>query len=209
MIHRYEDKIETLLVFVSCTLLEQGPLIKARQAGLFSAVLTMFIAQTYLLLQPDPMQPTVDILQQILLQMQVAVNQTQLSLVSTSAPFYPSTSSITVNILFLSLLLSLASALFVILLKQWFCEYLSWVQLPRVKSPVALRQFRFASLSSWGVHGIVASLPALLEAAVVLFVCGLMVLLWTMNGVVASTVTVAAALLLAAVVLPTILPNVL
>ncbi|KAI1798386.1 hypothetical protein LXA43DRAFT_27150 [Ganoderma leucocontextum] len=90
-------------------------------SGLFSAVVATFVAQTYLLLQPDAPDQTAVILQQISLQLssspvnQPCVNSTQPTFTSTPADAATSTvssSTVKLNSLwFASLILSLSAAL--------------------------------------------------------------------------------------------------
>ncbi|THG93445.1 hypothetical protein EW026_g7795 [Hermanssonia centrifuga] len=96
-------------------------------AGLFSAVLTVFVVPSYLLLQPDNSQLTVQLLAQISAQLAhfEIIPPFIASDTSASPVFQVSTSARWMNCLwFLSLIFSLSSALFSILAKQWIGEYL-------------------------------------------------------------------------------------
>lgn len=94
---------------------------------------------------------------------------------------------------FSSLVCSLISALLGILVKQWLREYLQF-GLTSPRDLVRMRQFRFVGLVSWRVPDIVATLPLLLQIALVLFLVGLLDLLWTLHTIIASVTTVIVAL---------------
>lgn len=127
---------------------------------------------------------------------------------SFSGHFIPSNSSIWVNVLwFLSLLFSLAAALFGILAKQWLREYLKWnAYLASPRENVLVRQIRFEAWNEWNVEASIACIPALLELALVLFVCGLIVFLWALNPVVAVIFTTVAIVFVCIILYLTLLP---
>ncbi|THG96094.1 hypothetical protein EW026_g5668 [Hermanssonia centrifuga] len=193
----FSDDIDTLLVF----------------AGLFSAVLTAFVVPAFGMLQQDNVQVSADFLARI----SAKLDSFQITppFINSTASHDPSPSSFTVstsarwiNILwFLSLLFSLASALFGILAKQWIREYLQWNQ--TTASPrdnVLLRQLRSEAWVKWKVPAGIAAIPALLEVAVVLFLVGLIVFVWMLDFVVALVISVAAGTILIIVFIVTTLP---
>ncbi|GJE97493.1 hypothetical protein PsYK624_137140 [Phanerochaete sordida] len=195
----YGEDIDTLLVF----------------AGLFSAFLTAFVVQTYPMLADDDSSTTNQLLA-LSVAMQIratgtiiptTVNSTLTSLIDTQ-PFSPGASARAINILFfLSLVLSLSAALFGILAKQWLREYLRWnspLALPREN--VLVRQDRIEAWEAWNVAAMISSIPALLEIAMILFLCGVVVLLWTLDNLVAIIITIVAALFLLAAAMFTLLP---
>ncbi|KAJ3524923.1 hypothetical protein NM688_g8480 [Phlebia brevispora] len=196
MVKDLTDDIDTMLVF----------------AGLFSAVLTAFLAQTYQLLQPDNSQLTVDLLSDISLQLRSFrisppfINAT----LPDSTPAAPGVSShaVAINIVwFLSLTFSLASALFGLLVKQWLREYMKWDNvLAPPRENVLIRQVRLEAWEKWRVSAIIHSIPALLEVAVVLFYAGMIVFLWTLQRVVAIVITTAIGFILALTVCSILLP---
>ncbi|KAI0628442.1 hypothetical protein C8Q77DRAFT_1162188 [Trametes polyzona] len=178
MIKRWDSEIETYLVY----------------AGLFSAILTAFNVQSYQLLQPSS-DPTLDVLQQI---------SKQLSSFSNNPPFLNSTdppfqrnqstpppdvtaSSILLNTLwFSSLVLSLASASTCIMVKQWMNEHTDGVSSSVTPEIAHLRQRRLNSLIKWRVGSIMLFIPILLQAALALYLAGLLVLLWSLHSTVAG-----------------------
>ncbi|EKM57438.1 uncharacterized protein PHACADRAFT_50644, partial [Phanerochaete carnosa HHB-10118-sp] len=204
----YAEDIDALLVFVRPPLLYLV-------AGLFSAILTAFVVQTYPMLTEDDSTTTNQLLAlSVSAQLRATgtiipstVNSTLASILDT-APFVPSTAVRSINILFfISLVLSLAAALFGILAKQWLREYLKWnsaLALPREN--VLVRQACIEAWEAWHVAATILSIPALLELAMVLFLVGVVILLWTLDDVVAKVVTVFAALFLLVASAFTVLP---
>jgi hypothetical protein len=73
---------------------------------------------------------------------------------------------------------------------------------------LCLRQLRFEAFASWRVSEVIAALSALLQLAVVLFVTGIPLFLWTMDITVAIVTTVVIGLLLFVITTITILPAV-
>jgi hypothetical protein len=122
--------------------------------------------------------------------------------------FTPSSAVRWVNALFfVSLVLSLAAALFGILAKQWLREYMQWnSSLGAPRENVLVRQIRIEAWEAWNVAATIASVPALLEFAMVLFLIGVVILLWTLDDVVAIVVTVFVSLFLSVISTFTILP---
>ena len=119
------------------------------------------------------------------------------------------TSVVAINTLWMvSLVLSLAAALFGILAKQWCREYLRWhsVNAP-ARENVLLRQARFEAWERWGVASYIAAVPALLEVALILFLAGLIVFVPTFAERTFTVVAVVAiASVLIGVVILTVLP---
>ncbi|KAJ3537994.1 hypothetical protein NM688_g6583 [Phlebia brevispora] len=179
MIRNLEGDVDTFLVF----------------AGLFCAVLTTFTAlQSYSLLQADNTQTTVELLTQICAQLEspssntIPLNSTQP--VAQILPFSAPASAICINVLwFLSLVLSLAAALFGIIAKQWFRHHIARdAVLALPQDNVLVRQMRFDAWMAWKVPIIVATIPALLEVTLVLSLSGIIVfkLLWILNHIAAG-----------------------
>lgn len=172
------------------------------QAGLFSAVLTAFLVLSYALLQIDNSQTIVNLLARILGQLQNPDSSSSSSANSpsilSSQNFQPSAAVVWLNCLwFLSLVVSLASAFFGILVKQWLREYMKWnATLGDPKENVLVRQIRYEDWNHWHVDTVIGAIPGFLELAVILFVIGLVILLWTVHFAVALTVTIAVAFFL-------------
>ncbi|PCH43521.1 hypothetical protein WOLCODRAFT_153574 [Wolfiporia cocos MD-104 SS10] len=141
-VKRWSEELETLLLF----------------AGLFSAVLTAFLVQDYVSLQPQMAdsisRPTVD------------VN----------------------SLWFASLIFSLAAASVSLSVKQWLSRYSARVtSIPR--QSVRVWHHRQRLFAQWQVAAIISFLPIFLQLALVLFIIGLIELLWTINVTTAAVVT--------------------
>ena len=165
------------------------------------------------MLQEDDSQASVQLLLRISAQLESYHIQTPFvnSTLGPSPPssaFEPTNAARWVNSLwFLSLLFSLAAAVIGILAKQWIREYQKWNE--ATASPrenVLVRQLRYESWEVWHTAAIISSIPAMLELAVVLFICGLIIFLWAVDLIVAIVVTVFSALFLVAVSTLTLLP---
>ncbi|ESK85794.1 hypothetical protein Moror_2407 [Moniliophthora roreri MCA 2997] len=164
MVKGWRDDIDTLLVF----------------AGLFSAVVTAFVIESYQWLDEDPADTTVTLLMQLV---SVQVNGSQ-SAFFESTQFKPDASSIRINVFwFLSLILSLTSALFGLPCKQWVREHQRDTTTRTPGEALALRQLRRDSFGKWGVLSFLSALPILLEVALLFFFVGVLDLLWNRHRV--------------------------
>ncbi|RPD73747.1 hypothetical protein L226DRAFT_96782 [Lentinus tigrinus ALCF2SS1-7] len=174
---RWNAELDMLLVF----------------AGLFSTALTAFIVQSYPLLQPDNTDTVILALAYMSSQLesysisQPFVNSTQKTpfIPASDAPFSAPSSAIWINGLwFSSLVCTLSASSIAVLVKQWLHQYSQ--SLSGTSPEVArLRQYRYDSLLKWHVPEIIAALPMLLQLALALFLSGLLILLWTLNTLVA------------------------
>ncbi|KAL1945545.1 hypothetical protein VTO73DRAFT_2396 [Trametes versicolor] len=199
MIKRWKEEIDTYLVF----------------AGLFSAVLTTFNVQSYLLLQPAAPDPSIAVLQQISSQLasfsiqHPFVNSTQPSSTTranTNTPPPVPRWAVWLNALWFSgLILSLSSASVGIMVKQWLNEYKSGVS--GTSRPVArVCQYRLNNLRTWRVEDIIGAIPILLQLALALFLSGMLILLWTLHDTVAAIASTLVGLLAVFTVVTTLLP---
>ncbi|KAI1787531.1 hypothetical protein LXA43DRAFT_704461 [Ganoderma leucocontextum] len=182
LVEQWQKAMDTLLVY----------------AGLFSAVLTAFNVQSYPLLQPAPTDASLAILQQISAQLNSFsvnpsfINSTQpvRSLDQLQVPFRAPLSAVWINALwFASLVFSLASASIALIVKQWLHEVSSGLS-GTSRETARLRQHRLNSLIKWKIGTIVLVPSVLLQIALVLFLSGLLVLLWTIHQTVASVTTI-------------------
>lgn len=123
-------------------------------------------------------------------------------------PFEPENSALTINILwFLSLIFSLAAALFGIMVKQWLREYLRWhSKLASARENVMVRQVRFEAWNDWNTDATISCIPALLEVALVFFVCGLVVFVWSLDRFLVLFISVTVAIFLSIVTSFIVLP---
>ncbi|TBU21969.1 hypothetical protein BD311DRAFT_743259 [Dichomitus squalens] len=189
MVKRWKEEIDTLLVY----------------AGLFSAILTAFNVQSYILLQPSTPDPTLAVLQQISLQLNSFSVTSSGTLVNSTHPVTPFAPIPTApveawavwlnSLWFSALICSLASASIGILVKQWLHEYEAGISGTSVEI-ARLRQYRLNHLEKWRVAEIIAILPVLLQVSLALFLAGILVLLWHLHPTVASVASTLISLLL-------------
>ncbi|EKM52071.1 uncharacterized protein PHACADRAFT_59809, partial [Phanerochaete carnosa HHB-10118-sp] len=141
-----KEDIDTLLVF----------------AGLYSAVLSAFLVAVYVSLLPDPSTQVIYLLEEI------AGKKPR-----EPPPFVAPEWAVHVNGLwFASLIISLATASFGMLVKQWLREYLA-VEGTSPQERLRTRQYRKPELDKWKVYEIAAVLPMLLQLSLGLFFIGL------------------------------------
>lgn len=181
------------------------------QAGLFSTGLTAFLAESYAMLQEDNSETTKLLLARISAQMENwarSGNPDPTTIPPLSAPFQPTGVAVWVNALwFLSLISSLGAGFLGIRVRQWLREYMQWnAALAHPRENVLVRQIRFDALTTWKVLESISCIPAMLEAALVLFVSGIVVLLWSLNTAVAIVVTIAVSILIAVATTTAALP---
>ncbi|KZT54200.1 hypothetical protein CALCODRAFT_519529 [Calocera cornea HHB12733] len=159
MVETYNGGMENLLVF----------------AALFSAVVTAFLVLSIPLLQADNAQAVVDGI--AVLSAQLAAQQSipvhSVTSAYQQAAFWPSSSAICVNLLWIcSLLVSLSTSVLAMLAKEWLRVYVT--EVPSTPKERAMeRQLRYDGLQTWRVDGIVNSLPIFIHLAVGLFLAGL------------------------------------
>lgn len=143
-------------------------------------MLTAFLIESYPNLMPQTNTQMLLALQQIVLQtssytlVNGALNSTsQPPLNVIPEPFRPTDVDIRINVLwFSSLVVSLVTASFGILVKQWLREYLA-VANPSSQARLWVRHFRHPELVRWKVIEIAAVLPLLQQIALGLFFLGL------------------------------------
>jgi hypothetical protein len=178
---------------------------KCKQAGLFSAVLTAFVVESYSSLNEDSAAITINALTQISMQL----SNSSAPAFSPDQHFTPAPTDVRVNILwFLGLVLSLTAALFGFLMKQWLREYVSWFEISLHKDAVSVRQFRYDGLLRWQLHGICAGLPVLLQVSLGSFLIGLIDFLLHLPSLVGPVVASAVVSCLFAVAITIALPTI-
>jgi hypothetical protein len=202
--------IDVLLVFVSALLIvNTADVPTVYQTGLFSAVLTTFIIQSYQQLVPDVGETTNSLLAQlVVLQAQLAGIQL------TPAAVAPPASLLRIRwvngLWFSALSCSLSTALISMLAKQWLQAYTSNISGSH-HHRARQRQSRYIQLQTWHVLPLINALPLLLHVALLLFFAGLIVLLWLVDlpitiatGII---VALAYAFYCASIFLPVIYPD--
>ncbi|KAJ7156333.1 hypothetical protein C8R46DRAFT_1295100 [Mycena filopes] len=176
-------------------------------AGLFSASLTAFIIESYKTLNPDPADVTVVLLSQISRQLAAVANGSSIT-IPTPDVFVPTTASLVCNALwFISLGLSLSSALVATLLEQWARDFLHRADMG--SSPVIrarIFSYLYYGMKRFNMHTVVEVIPLLLHASLAFFFAGLVAFLLPVNKIilgVAGTIIVLVAVVYAAL---TVLP---
>ncbi|KAL0569561.1 hypothetical protein V5O48_012402 [Marasmius crinis-equi] len=146
--------------------------------GLFSAVLTTFIIQSYQNMASDPVDTTNLLLRElILLQFNDTNEASRVKDILGDAS--PTRQIHWVNGLwFAALACSLSTALIAMLAKQWLQAYTPLVSgSPRLRA--RNRHARYIQFEVWHVPAILNALPLMLHTALLLFFAGLIVLLWS------------------------------
>ncbi|KAJ7213001.1 hypothetical protein GGX14DRAFT_312274, partial [Mycena pura] len=163
MIVESRDTLDILLLFV----------------GLFSGVLTTFVAQTSQALSPDNTAISNSILLELVALQRAKANGTSFdSIPAADTSFTVSRNDIWVNGLwFTSLALSLSTALLAVLAKQWLRQYSSFIA-GSAHTRALIRQFRYACFDKWGVRLIISLLPTVLHLSLFLFMVGLVLFLF-------------------------------
>ncbi|KAJ3555570.1 hypothetical protein NM688_g2501 [Phlebia brevispora] len=160
-------------------------------AGLYSGILTAFLVVSYPSLQPDPQQKMIELLERISLQTSsytVYGNYINSTLaLPLPASFHASRFNICVNVCwFSSLILSLSTASFAILVKQWLREYLA---IPRTapQERVRIRHYRHLGSADWKLFEIAAILPLFLHLSLAIFFAGLCLFTFAIHTVIGVT----------------------
>ena len=168
--------------------------------------------QSYQLLQPAGPDLTLAVLQQISLQISSFtvnspfLNSTEEAFLLHDMPSPPAPRwAVWLNSLwFAGLICSLAAASIGIMVKQWLHEFLSGLS-GTSREIARRRQFRLRNFNKWHVAEIVACLPVLLQSSLVLFLSGLLVLLWQLHREVAIVASVLIGMLVTFMVGTTVL----
>ncbi|KAL1734814.1 hypothetical protein EV714DRAFT_201691 [Schizophyllum commune] len=185
----WRDEIESFMVF----------------AGLFSAVLTAFIMESYKWLMVEPDDISADYLRQILAVLS-HVDVTAVRTVSRASPL-PSDVMTRINgFWFSSLTLSLTSALVGIVSKQWLREFLRDTGHSH-QTNLAVRQVKYDGLTHWYVGAVIATIPLLLQTALFLFLAGVIDLLWHLQKGVAILISILCSSTMLFFLITTILPG--
>ncbi|KDR84305.1 hypothetical protein GALMADRAFT_19977, partial [Galerina marginata CBS 339.88] len=155
----WKDEVQNLLIF----------------AGLFSAVVTAFIIESYKTLKPDPNDTIISLLAVIANRLDNTTTPIPVLLSSTGPGLHssPTRSSIRINnFWFISLVLSLTTVLVGTISLQWIREHQNYPNLPP-RDTYALFNMRADGLKKWHIPKIFTALPLLLQSALVLFFAGI------------------------------------
>jgi len=210
-VRSWAEEIDTLLVFVCATDAYVPDVnLTGQQAGLFSAIVTAFITESYQWLSESPEDATVKLLTEISTKLNGYTParrlEEPLSLATGVEQFSAPVSAIIINSLwFFSLVAALSSAFIGILVKQWLREYMRPVSTTPIDA-LSLRQLHYQALKDWGVVEIISLLPLLLQLSLALFLVGLLYLLWTLHNIVAGLLTAVIAIVFVFYTATTVLP---
>ncbi|EED83552.1 predicted protein [Postia placenta Mad-698-R] len=194
LVERWKEDINNLLLF----------------SGLFSTVLTGFIVPFYVTLAATQtlisMSGHLSVVAADAGHTTIANWLIMLSADSQSSSG-PSSAIVAVAVLwFAALILSLGAASVAISISQWLHHHVNGASKTSRQS-VRVWFFRRRGLTRWGVEQAVAVLPLLLQFALVLFLLGLDILLWTISTAVAGVATTLITLLLVPTIVTSVIPS--
>ncbi|KAF9479803.1 hypothetical protein BDN70DRAFT_773496, partial [Pholiota conissans] len=158
----WKDEVQNLLIF----------------AGLFSAVVTSFVIDSYKSLLPDSNETVAGLLFHIANTLNSSSQNStpfppSVDPASITTPFSQSRSSVVITGLWLiSLILSLTVVLIGTIALQWLREHHSYPGYSS-KEILTILHMRLEAIEAWRVPLIFASLPVLLQFALILFFIGL------------------------------------
>ncbi|KAL5640380.1 hypothetical protein ACGC1H_007591 [Rhizoctonia solani] len=144
-------------------------------AALFSAIVTAFVIESSQNLQPDNATITATAIVEIAA---ILRNRSaELPMLQSPEEFQPTVNAIIVNFAwFISLCMSITVALIAGLVKQW-CNMLRWDRTAPPCNQARIRQARLNKLIRWRTELVISALPILMDAALGLFLLGLLVFL--------------------------------
>ncbi|KAJ7159857.1 hypothetical protein C8R43DRAFT_347678 [Mycena crocata] len=149
-------------------------------AGLFSAILTAFIIESYKTLQPD-----MNLVMLAHISQQFA-NATGTAAIPQAENPHHATSLVCNILWFISLGLSLASALTATLVEQWARDFLQRTEmLPSPVKRARIFSFLYYGLQRFRMHAVVGLIPLLLHMSLLFFFGGLVAFLLLVNNAVA------------------------
>ncbi|KAK6980792.1 hypothetical protein R3P38DRAFT_2579751, partial [Favolaschia claudopus] len=166
-------------------------------AGLFSGILSAFLIESYQSLTPDSDDRMVALLGQISTQLSGMAAGTTIE-IPPPDPFVVPTSSLVCNLLwFISLGLSLSSALIATLVQQWARDFTYKADM-RSSPVIRARIFAYLyyGLKRFNMHAVVDLIPLLLHGSLVLFFVGLVAFLVPVNSSAMNTSIVLLSVLL-------------
>ncbi|TFK44148.1 hypothetical protein BDQ12DRAFT_708162 [Crucibulum laeve] len=188
----WKDEVQNLLIF----------------AGLFSAVVTAFVVESYKMLT-DPIDDSTRLLAQIAAEL-ASINgrNTTTTIPLPQEKFSPSALAIRLNTFwFLSLTLSLATVLVGILALQWIREYERY-ETTSYKERLHIRQMRYEGIAKWQVPNILRGLPVLLQLALILFFLGMLDLLRSLDFATTVILSIVVGLVFLIILTTTMIPGI-
>ncbi|KAJ1302796.1 hypothetical protein OPQ81_003103 [Rhizoctonia solani] len=163
MVNKWDKKMETLLLF----------------AALFSAIVTAFVIESSQNLQPDNAAITAT----AVLEIATMLRNRTADIPTPRSPdeFQPSKGAFIVNFVwFVSLCMSITVALLAGLVKQW-CAMLKWDRTAPPYNQARIRQGRLNKIKRLRTELVICALPVIMDAALCLFLLGLLVFLYDLN----------------------------
>ena len=184
---KYDEDLNTTLIFVSFVWFSGVRMLTRSQAGLFSAVTSAFILDVQSQLQPDMGEETAALLRVLIYK----IDNTTFGNDPPTLPQWtgPSHTIVQVQaILFASLAASLLSAFLAMLGKQWLNRYASTDMRGTAIERSQNRQRKLDGIVAWYFDHVMESLPLMLQIALLLLGCALSRYLWGISTTVASVV---------------------
>ncbi|PPQ72665.1 hypothetical protein CVT24_012643 [Panaeolus cyanescens] len=190
------EEIQSLLIF----------------AGLFSAVVTAFAVETQKLLQPDTGVGTIVLLAQLASRQSESNSSMMFDPSAITEPYLESlnspSQSLRINtFIFVSLILSLGTALVGTLSLQWIRSYRKRLPNP-YPDQLAIRYNRYIGLVGWKVPEIITSLSLVIQVSLVIFFVGIIDFLHSLNASLAIIAAAIVSLILAFVSFTTMAPGI-
>ncbi|KAK6969330.1 hypothetical protein R3P38DRAFT_765881, partial [Favolaschia claudopus] len=176
-------------------------------AGLFSAILTAFLIESYKTLTPDSGDDMKALLTQISTQLSGIANGSSVDIPAPES-FVPATSSLLCNLLwFISLGFSLSCALIATLVEQWARDFKYKTEM-RSAPVIRARIFSYLyyGLKRFNMHAVVEIIPFLLHASLILFFAGLVAFLVPVNKAVMISVIILLGIVVIAYTTLTVFP---
>jgi len=184
---KYDEDLNTTLIFVSLVWCPSVRVLTRLQAGLFSAVTSAFIIEVHSHLQQDPNDETAALLRVLIYKVDnTTFGNNVPTLPQWTGP--PQTIVHVQAILLASLAASLLSAFLAMLGKQWLNQYVSTDVRGTTIERSQNRQRKLDGVVTWYFDHVMDSLPLMLQIALLLLGCALSRYLWGINITVASVV---------------------
>jgi hypothetical protein len=184
---KYDEDLNTTLIFVSSARCSGVRVLTRVQAGLFSAVASAFIIEVHSHIQQDPNDVTAALLRVLLYKIDnTTFGNDPPALPQWAGP--PRTIVHVQAILLASLAASLLSAFLAMLGKQWLNRYASTDMRGSAVERSQHRQRKLDGIITWYFNYVMEALPLILQIALLLLGCALSRYLWEINVTVASVV---------------------
>ena len=184
---KYDEDLNTTLIFVSFVSTSDMHVLTGSQAGLFSAVTSAFIIEVHSHLQQDPNDVTAALLRVLLYK----IDNTPFGNDTPTLPQWtgpPRTIVHVQAILLASLAASLLSAFLAMLGKQWLNRYASTEMRGTTIERSQYRQRKLDGIVTWYFDYVMEALPLMLQVALLLLGCALSRYLWEINLIITSVV---------------------